>query len=597
MIAYPLRLQSPEEAKQLDGIGSWIVSRLSAELVRNGGMSAELRSAELQAPLASKRAHSESAALGAAASHSRAATTDGLYQPRRGSWAFCFLAALADAAGPLSHDDLMQAAVSIAERCASDAGTDQPCPLAHAVIQSGRAADRRPVVSELVGRKLLARREDGRLYLTADGEVVGQHAARSLPNSRASSTSSLTMTSGVDLSTRFPALASTFRSDRPSSSSVGLNPVVRGQSSDGMRCAEGDGVMRRVRSASDSHLPTSAAAPKVGPRTPGLEILASDGKRVISLEEAETMQHPASKERFVRVRIPITAPPIPLIRCLLSRTDSDGSTVAFLPVPFVTRELGVDALDREDVVGSTARVPSVECGGLQLSRSVSSGTSAGGGSEGLQLRRSESSLSADVWIGQRFQVMLVVDVREASARGGGDVLVENLRQLGVPMSLRQLSVGDFMWVLIPQSDTVLRAGVSASEEYFAGILAERKRMDDLAHSIKSRHFSEQKYRMGLLASARVFCIIEDYGSVHDYGLPASSLFQVGGGCRVEMNKRKLAALVDQESGMMAMMTIPCVCAHIHLHGVCRIWLIRKCTTISRCTAHEATSTRLVCWQA
>jgi hypothetical protein len=89
----------------------------------------------------------------------------------------------------------------------------------------------------------------------------------------------------------------------------------------------------------------------------------------------------------------------------------------------------------------------------------------------------------------RFKVVLVIDMRE----GGKDrdarlELVEALRRHGVEVERRTLWLGDMIWVARP----VGAQGPLGLDDVVLDSIVERKRLDDLTHSIKDGRYASQK---------------------------------------------------------------------------------------------------------
>lgn len=88
-----------------------------------------------------------------------------------------------------------------------------------------------------------------------------------------------------------------------------------------------------------------------------------------------------------------------------------------------------------------------------------------------------------------FKVILVIDMRE----GGKDrearlELVEALRKQGVEVERRTLWLGDMIWVARP----VDAIGSLSLDDVVLDSIIERKRLDDLTHSIKDGRYASQK---------------------------------------------------------------------------------------------------------
>eukprot|EP00495_Collosphaeridae_sp_1-RS-2012_P004094 TRINITY_DN3397_c0_g1_i1.p1 TRINITY_DN3397_c0_g1~~TRINITY_DN3397_c0_g1_i1.p1 ORF type:complete len:134 (+),score=9.85 TRINITY_DN3397_c0_g1_i1:45-446(+) len=106
---------------------------------------------------------------------------------------------------------------------------------------------------------------------------------------------------------------------------------------------------------------------------------------------------------------------------------------------------------------------------------------------------SENSLELPALRAERSEpqkLILLIDNRE---KGGwkrsrrGTYFHEELRKWGIATEIRTLSLGDFTWVLRTRS----------REEKVFNLIVERKRIKDLASSLKDNRYDEQKYRLGL----------------------------------------------------------------------------------------------------
>ncbi|XP_045111479.1 crossover junction endonuclease MUS81-like isoform X2 [Portunus trituberculatus] len=135
-----------------------------------------------------------------------------------------------------------------------------------------------------------------------------------------------------------------------------------------------------------------------------------------------------------------------------------------------------------------------------------------------------------------FEVILCIDNAETSGKSAGvqpsnkDIILSELKRNGVKYSIRKLHVGDYLWVCQENQGTLSTdLGVSAKEtrELVLPVVVERKRMDDLAASIKDGRFREQKFRLrqcGL--SHPVYLVEEHQGSVAaGHSLPEMTCLQ------------------------------------------------------------------------
>lgn len=124
---------------------------------------------------------------------------------------------------------------------------------------------------------------------------------------------------------------------------------------------------------------------------------------------------------------------------------------------------------------------------------------------------------------ENYEIILCIDIAETSGKSAEaqpsnkDVILSELKRNGVKYSIRKLHVGDYLWVCQETRPTLATShGTSAKDvrELVLPVVVERKRMDDLASSIRDGRFKEQKFRLqqcGL--SHPVYLVEEDRGSV------------------------------------------------------------------------------------
>jgi len=99
------------------------------------------------------------------------------------------------------------------------------------------------------------------------------------------------------------------------------------------------------------------------------------------------------------------------------------------------------------------------------------------------------------------KLVLLVDNRE---KGGWKksrrctYFLEELKKRGVESEIRVLSLGDFAWV----------HRTASGEEKLVNLIVERKKVTDLAASLKDQRYDEQKYRLGLCKIPFMIYLIE-----------------------------------------------------------------------------------------
>lgn len=107
-----------------------------------------------------------------------------------------------------------------------------------------------------------------------------------------------------------------------------------------------------------------------------------------------------------------------------------------------------------------------------------------------------------------------------------DEVIGELRKNGVALEVVRLSVGDFVWVcrqVVQAGPNTKRLTISRSAELILPYVVERKRSDDLSHSIKDGRFHEQKFRLRQTGLKAIY-LHENYGK-GDFGLADGALQQ------------------------------------------------------------------------
>lgn len=119
-----------------------------------------------------------------------------------------------------------------------------------------------------------------------------------------------------------------------------------------------------------------------------------------------------------------------------------------------------------------------------------------------------------------FEILLFVDTQETGGKQidpKSNAISSELERLDIKYEVRNLKVGDYCWIC--------RHKISG-KELIAPYIVERKRMDDLASSIKDGRFHEQKFRIKQCGLKNMIYMIESYGTKDQHvGLPLSSCNQ------------------------------------------------------------------------
>jgi crossover junction endonuclease MUS81 len=123
------------------------------------------------------------------------------------------------------------------------------------------------------------------------------------------------------------------------------------------------------------------------------------------------------------------------------------------------------------------------------------------------------------WLAGTFEIVLLIDVREIRSREDRNYLTERLGQLGITSEVRNLELGDFIWVARKRnsSDSDKRSMTMTpvwtdTEEIVLDTLIERKREDDLIASISDGRYREQKHRISRSLLSSTFYLVERTGT-------------------------------------------------------------------------------------
>ncbi|XP_035915434.1 crossover junction endonuclease MUS81-like [Anopheles stephensi] len=115
------------------------------------------------------------------------------------------------------------------------------------------------------------------------------------------------------------------------------------------------------------------------------------------------------------------------------------------------------------------------------------------------------------------KAILLVDTCETigKSKSSLDRTLQQLAQHSVAHEVRRLTVGDFAWIV--KADD--------GREFLLPYILERKRIDDLASSIKDGRFHEQKFRLKQCGLPNVIYLIEHLGNNRQVGVPEATLTQ------------------------------------------------------------------------
>ncbi|KAI8901632.1 hypothetical protein BC833DRAFT_576668 [Globomyces pollinis-pini] len=103
-----------------------------------------------------------------------------------------------------------------------------------------------------------------------------------------------------------------------------------------------------------------------------------------------------------------------------------------------------------------------------------------------------------------YEILVVLDSREVRKRDDRDYFQKRLEEQGVSVLTKVLELGDIVWVARPKSSN------SLDDLIMLDYIAERKRNDDLASSIKDGRFKEQKHRLKQCGIENLIYIVEEF---------------------------------------------------------------------------------------
>ncbi|KAF9919507.1 Crossover junction endonuclease mus81 [Linnemannia zychae] len=117
-----------------------------------------------------------------------------------------------------------------------------------------------------------------------------------------------------------------------------------------------------------------------------------------------------------------------------------------------------------------------------------------------------------------FDIELILDIREVRVQSDPNYISQKLRDRGITVRTRALELGDVIWVARPREQNPL-----LPEEIVLDYIIERKRMDDLASSIKDGRFNEQKFRLSRSGIDNVIYLLETHKVGETYGIPGEAI--------------------------------------------------------------------------
>lgn len=116
------------------------------------------------------------------------------------------------------------------------------------------------------------------------------------------------------------------------------------------------------------------------------------------------------------------------------------------------------------------------------------------------IRKRFNGISYELWPQNSYEVYPIVDHREVRSTSDRNFFVNMLAKRNVKAESKQLSLGDIVWVA---------KNHKTGNRCILNTIIERKRLDDLAFSIKDNRFMEQKNRLEKSLCKNKFYLIEE----------------------------------------------------------------------------------------
>ncbi|CAH8586627.1 unnamed protein product [Schistosoma rodhaini] len=133
---------------------------------------------------------------------------------------------------------------------------------------------------------------------------------------------------------------------------------------------------------------------------------------------------------------------------------------------------------------------------------------------------SSSVLTPFVVPGNSYEIILLADVRENfGSNKVRQMLPTVFQNYNIKCESRALPVGDFLWIARWRNES------GCLMEAVLDQIVERKRMDDLAHSIVDGRFREQKYRLKRTGLLQLIYLIEECPMMHNQKVSYDVLLQ------------------------------------------------------------------------
>ncbi|KAJ1999756.1 Crossover junction endonuclease mus81 [Coemansia thaxteri] len=146
-----------------------------------------------------------------------------------------------------------------------------------------------------------------------------------------------------------------------------------------------------------------------------------------------------------------------------------------------------------------------------IARHQSAGSNQRAASGSAFSRQSSATAAAEIELSDlvhypkgEYDIMLIVDNREVHSVADRNLIAKELEEQGVKIEIRPLTVGDYLWIARAKPTSLLRHLPDIALDY----VVERKRMDDLCASIRDGRYREQHSRIHGTGFTNVLYIVE-----------------------------------------------------------------------------------------
>lgn len=116
------------------------------------------------------------------------------------------------------------------------------------------------------------------------------------------------------------------------------------------------------------------------------------------------------------------------------------------------------------------------------------------------LKRRFEGTSYELWTKGSYEIFPIIDHREIKSQSNRDFFTKAFMRRGINSEVRQLALGDIIWVAKHKE---------SGTEAVLNTIIERKRLDDLALSIRDNRFMEQKSRLEKTGCKNKYYLIEE----------------------------------------------------------------------------------------